>query len=449
MNPDAAKDALAVAIDEATRLGATACDLFAVFEETLEVNIQDGQVDKLQRAATRPVGLRVFLGNRSAVASSSDWSAEGLKDLAANAVRMARLMQEDPAAGLPDEAPALSWDPGAPFVEEAPGFSPREGIALAKALEAVVLKADPRVAKTNGTSYDATRGRVYYLDSRGRRGAYRHAVHSLMAQPVAGSGSAMQTGYWHHAATDFAKLEPVETVGREAVRRTVRRLGARQVKSCRVPVVFEAQAAASLLGNLCQAINGAAVYRGLTFLAEGIGKALFPAGVRIVDDPAHPQGLVRRPFDGEGLSTRRLSIVEDGVLETFLLDAYSARRLKTAPTASAGRSPEGTPSPSPTNLYLEPGTKTPEEIVRSVDRGLYVTSLMGQGVNPVTGEYSRGAAGLWIEGGEFAHPVQEITISGDLRGIYRGIAAIGNDLSWRGAVTSPTLLVSEMTIAGS
>lgn len=449
MNPDAAKDVLAVAIDEALRQGATACDLLAVHEESVEVKVQDGQVEKLQRASTRPVGLRVFLGQRSAVASSSDWSADGLKDLAANACRLARLMQEDPAAGLPDEAPALPWEPGAPFREEAPGFSPREGISLAKALEEAVLKADPRVTKTNGTSYDATRGRVFYLDSRGRRGAYQHAVYSLAASPVAGTGSQMQTGHWHHAAADFGRLEPAEAIGREAVRRTVRRLGASQIKSCRAPVVFEAQAAASLLGHLCAAVSGGAVYRGLTFLADGVGKPLFPGGIRIVDDPAHPQGLVRRPFDGEGLPTRRLTIVEDGVLKTFLLDTYSARRLKSSSTASAGRSPEGTPSPSPTNLYLEPGTKTPEEIVRSVDRGLYVTNLMGQGVNPVTGEYSRGAAGIWIEGGEFAYPVQEITISGDLRGIYRGIAAVGNDLSWRGTMTSPTLLISEMTIAGS
>ncbi len=440
---------LRVAIDAALKQGATACDLYATVEESLEVKVRDGQVERLQQSRTRPVGLRVFVGNRSAVASSSDWSPEGLADLAANAVRLARLMQEDPAAGLPEEAPALLREPDEGFDPETPGFSPKEGIALARELDAFVRKADPRITNTNGSSYDAARGTVFYLDSRGRTGAYRHAMHALSAQPVAGKGSEMQTGHWHHAATRFADLEGVEAVGREAVRRTVRRLGARQAKSCRVPVAFEAPAAASLVGHLCQAVSGPAIYHGMTFLADGIGKPLFPETIRIVDDPGHPKGLVRRPFDGEGLPTARLGLVEGGILKSFLLDTYSARRLKMKGTASAGRAPEGTPAAGPTNLYLEPGRKTPEEIVRSVDRGLFVTDMMGQGVNPVTGEYSRGAAGLWIEGGEFAWPVQEITISGTLPQIYRGISAVGNDLSWRSSIVAPTLLVAEMTVAGA
>lgn len=441
---------LGKAIDEAKRLGATACDLFAVSAETLETQVRDGRIEKLHRAESRPVGLRVFLGNRSGLAASSDWSAEGLSDLAANAVRLARLMQEDAAAGLPKESPSLPSLPDDAADPKARGFSPEEAMALAKSLEAAALAMDPRVKTTGGTGFAAFRQRVYYLDSRGRAGTYPQSYFSLWTSPVAFEETgAMQTGHWHHTATTFAKLESPEMVAREAVRRTVRRLGARKIASGRVPVIFEAEAAGSLLGHLAGAILGPSLYMKSSFLLESLEKRIFPAGIEILDDPGLAGGLASRPFDGEGMPTAKRAVVEDGVLKSFLLDSYAARRLGSTGTASAGRSPEGAPSASTSNLYMKAGTRTPREIVLSVKRGFYVTELLGMGVNPVTGDYSKGAVGLWIEGGEFAHPVQEMTISGNLKGMFQGIQAVGNDLALRGSIAAPTLLVDEMTLAGT
>lgn len=437
------------ALAEAARQGADACDLFGVREESLEARVRDGRVEKLHRAAVTTVGLRAFVGRRSAVAAGSDLSPAGLSDLASSAVRLARLMQEDPAAGLPEEAPPLpNLDDAAADVRAA-RFSPAEAIARARALEAVVVGADPRVKTTGATVFAASFARVFYLDSRGRTGTYPRSCFSLVSAPVAEADGQMQTGHWGHFATSLDRLESPETVGREAVRRTVRRLGGRKVTSCRVPVVFEAQEAASLLSHLAGAVSGPSLYRKMSFLTDALDKPLFPADVEIVDDPLLVGGLASRPFDGEGVLSRTLPVVSGGVLRNFLLDAYAARRLSRAATGAAARAPAGAPAAAPSNLILKPGTRSPRDVVLSVDRGLYVTDLMGQGVNLVTGDYSRGACGLWIEGGEFAYPVQEVTISGNLKEMFAGIAAVADDLDLRLPVAAPTLLVGEMTVAGT
>ena len=330
-----------------------------------------------------------------------------------------------------------------------------ERIEWARRAEAAALEADPRITNSDGGSFDAATGRKVLANSRGFVGGYRSSYAGVSAAPLATDADGkMQRDGWWSSARRMGDLDSPESVGKEAARRALRRLGARRVPTQKVPIVFAPEVARSLIGSVFEAASGDSIWRGASFLAGKLGETIAAPGVTIIDDNLMllangAGGFGTSPFDGEGLASRRTVVVEGGVLRNYLLNTYAARKLGMKSTHNATRGLAGTPGIGCGNLYLEPGTLTPEEIIAGVDAGLYVTSLMGFGVNVVTGDYSRGATGLWIEKGQLTHAVEEVTIAGNLAEMLRNVTAIGNDLEFRGAVASPTLRIDGMTIAGS
>jgi PmbA protein len=439
-------------VSRALAAGARAADAVVVESDGLSVGVRCDEIEKLTRARQRRAGLRVFVGDSTAIVSTADFSASGLADLARDACGLARSTAPDPHAGLPDAAHlaalagAASLELHDPAVER---VEPEQAIAWARQGEAAALGAGPEITNSEGAEFGASTGHVAYASSLGFADAYSGSHASLVVVPVATRDGGMQRDSWYTAHRRLAALEPPADVGREAARRTLRRLGARRVPTCECPVVFDPDTAATLLRHLAGAIAGPSLYRRMSFLQDRLGETIASPAVTVVDDPLRAAGPASRPFDGEGVAQQRRSVVERGVLRTYLLDSYSARRLGLTTTGHAARSVGDAPSAAPTNFYLEPGPHTPEEIIASVPSGLYVTELIGFGVNSVTGDYSRGAAGLWIEGGELAYPVEEITIAGNLRDMLRDIEMVGDDLRFRSAITAPTLKLGRMTVAGT
>ena len=312
------------------------------------------------------------------------------------------------------------------------------------------MEADVRIQNSDGGSFDAATGHKIMANSRGFVGEYRSSYCSVSASPIAQEEEGgMQRDYWYSAARTLSKLESPESVGKEAARRTLRRLGGRRVPTQSVPVVFSPEMARSLIGNIFEAANGDSIYRGASFFAGKLGEKVAADSVTVIDDGTIVGGFGTSPFDGEGLPSRRTVIIENGVLKNYLLNTYTGRKLNMPSTGNASRGLAGNPGIGPGNLFMVAGTQSPEEILHSVPSGLYVTELMGFGINMVTGDYSRGAAGLWIENGELTYAVEEITIADNLKDIFQNIVAIGNDLVFRGSAASPTLCVEGMTIAGS
>ena len=313
------------------------------------------------------------------------------------------------------------------------------------------MSTDERVTNSEGGDFDSSSGRVVLGNSHGFLGEYQSSSFSMSVSPIATDPEtgAMQRDSWYDVQRKFAKLDSPEAVGLEAARRTIRKLGAKKVATQRVPVVFDSETAGSLMGNLCSAVSGYSIYKGASFLAGQLDKPLAPEYVTVYDDGRIVGGLGSRPFDGEGLPTRKTTVVERGVLKCYLLDTYSGRKLGLPSTGNASRSVGENPSVGPTNFYLAPGTKTSQDIIKTVKQGLYVTDLIGFGINMVTGDYSRGASGFWIEGGELAYPVEEITIAGNLKEMFAGIEMIGSDLVFRGRIASPTVKIAEMMVAGN
>lgn len=448
MSDWALQDIAAFLLAEARKNGATAADVVVAEGDSLSTGVRLGEVEKLKRARGKHLGLRVFLDQRSAITSSADFSRDALTNLAKETCALARVIEADDVAGLPNPAD-LARD-----LPELDLFHPREisadeGLELARKAEAAALGSDPRITNSEGAEFDSSTHQVAYASTLGFAGSYRTSSFSLSVVPVASQNGAMQRDYWYSARRTFDELEDAEEIGRTAARRTLRRLGGRRVPTQQVPVVFEAEMAAGLLRHLAGAISGYALYKGMSFLGDKLGEKIAPDFVTVVDDGTIVRGLGSRPFDGEGVRTRQTLVVDGGVLKSFLFDSYSARKLESATTGNASRSIGDAPHVSSQNLYLQPGTTSTEEILRSVKQGLYVTELIGQGVNPVTGDYSRGASGLWIENGELAYPVEEITIAGNLLEIYRNIEMIGSELNFRASTVSPVVKISEMTVAGA
>jgi PmbA protein len=447
-----AADVVALAI----KAGATDAEAVAKEGDEFSVSVRMGEVETLQESGSRGLGLRVFRGNRSASASTSDLTADGIRLLVEGALALAKVTEEDPFSGLPDhgEFGSLPGDLRL-FSEDVYSLPPAERIEWAKRAEAAALAADPRITNSDGGSFDAATGRRVFANSRGFLGSYRTSYAGVSAAPLAmDTNGSMQRDGWWSSARCFAHLESPESVGKEAARRTLRRLGARRVATQNVPIVFAPEVARSLIGSLVEAASGDSIWRGASFLVGQLGKQIASANLTIVDDntmmlPSGMGGFGTSPFDGEGLPSLRTIVVDDGALRTYLLNTYAARKLGMKSTHNASRGLAGTPGIGCGNLYLEPGEQTPEQIIADVPAGLYVTSLMGFGVNVVTGDYSRGATGLWIENGELTHAVEEVTIAGNLADMFRNVAAIGNDLVFRGAVASPTLRIDGMTIAGA
>jgi PmbA protein len=429
------------------RKGASAADVVAVEGDSASVQVRLFAVDKLSKATEKRLGLRVYFGHRSAGMSTSDFSPAALDDLVETACALAQAVVEDPHAGLPEPA-ALASDQPDLDLYDGQAIPMDRLIDLAIRTEQAALAVDPRLTNSEGADFGTFAGRTLFANSHGFYGEYQSSSFSSSVSPIAVEGGLMQRDYWYSVGRKFAALDSPEAVGREAGRRTVRRLGARKTPTCRVPVVFDPEMAGSFLGNLCSAVNGYAIYKGASYLIGRLGERIAPDTVTVYDDGRMPEGLGSKPFDGEGLATRRTVIVERGVLTSYLLDTYAARKLGLASTGNASRSVGEAPSAGATNFYLAPGSVSPEEIVRSVKRGLYVTELIGFGINMVTGDYSRGAVGYWIENGELVYPVEEITIAGNLKDMWMGIEAIGNDLVFRGRIASPTVKIAEMTVAG-
>lgn len=455
-------------MQHALKLGATDAEVVAHEGEDFSAVVRLGQVETLKESGSRALGLRVFRGLRSASTSTSDLSREGLDRLVEGAIELSRITGEDPFAGLPEEhefarvteaevdALHLAFDD----VFEQP---PVERIEIARRCEAAALAFDTRITNSGGGDFDTATSHRLMVNSRGFIGEFRRSYCGFSASPIAtDEHGRMQRSFWYSSARTTRLLEDPEEIGRIAAQKTLRRLGARRVPTQCVPVVFSPEMARSLMGTLFEAANGDSIYRHATFLDDMLGKVVAGTKITLVDDgrmmheraDAHGQpvrygGFGTSPFDGDGLPRRRTVLVQDGVLQTYITNCYTARKLGTRSTGNASRGLAGNPGTSAGNFYLEPGSQTPEEILASVGTGLYVTETMGTGINLVTGDYSQGAAGLWIENGELAFPVQEITIAGNLRDMFQNVVAVGNDLIFRSANASPTICVEGMTVAGA
>ena len=432
-------------VASAARAGADAADAVAVRSVSLGVEIRDGAVEETERAEGDDVGLRVLVGRRQAVVSTNDISDAGIATLAERAVAMARAAPEDRFAGLADRALLAAQIPDLDLVDsDLPSVSRLE--QLATTAEAAAL-AVAGVTKSGGASASAGIGGLVLVTSDGFSGAYLASRHGLAMTAIAGDGTSMERDYDFSSALHAADLDDAASVGRSAGERAARRVNPRKVPTGRVPIVFDPRVAGSLVGHLASAINGAAIARRTSFLMEKLGEKLFRDGIRIIDDPLRRRGLRSQPFDAEGVAGRPIALVDDGVLTTWLLDSSTGRELGMTTTGRAHRSVSSSPSPAPTNLHLEAGDKTPEALIGDIDEGFYVADLIGMGVNLVTGDYSRGAAGFWIKNGEITFPVSEVTIAGHLIDIYRTLEP-ANDLKFRFGTNSPTVRLEGLTVAG-
>jgi len=440
----------------AMRAGASDAEVVVREGDEFSVNVRMGEVETLKESGSRAMGLRVFLGKRSASTSTSDLSQDGIRRLVDGALALANVTEEDPFAGLPgaDEFGAIEDDLHLYF-DDVYSLEGPQRIEWARRAEAAAMDADRRITNSAGGSFEASTGRKVLANSRGFLGGFRSSYAGVSAAPIAvDANGQMQRDGWWSSARCFAHLESPESVGQEAARRTLRRLGARRVATQQAPIVFSPEVARTLIGSIFDAASGDAIWRHASYLAGKLGETIAAPDITIIDDntmllPSGVGGFGTSPFDSEGLPSRRTVVVERGVLCNYMLNTYTARKLGMKSTHNASRGLAGTPGIGCGNLYIEPGAQTPEEIIGGVESGFYVTSLMGPGTNLVTGDYSRGAAGLWIENGELTYAVEEVTIAGNLGEMFKHVTAIGNDLVFRGSIASPTLRIEGMTIAGN
>jgi len=438
-------------VGHALRAGASAADAVVSEADEFSATVRMRRIESLKEAASKVLGLRIFLGNRSASSYSGDFSPRALDRLVERTLSMARATSEDPASGLPEAALLGRYEGDMQlFFPDVAALSTSERIDLARLAEEAALNYDPRIQNSEGASFEATTAAKAYANSLEFVGSYRSSYCGLSVVPVAvgGQGGGMQRDFWYSVARRAAALELPEVVGRKAAERTLRKLGARKVPTCCVPVIFDAETARTLAGHVFEAVRGDAVYRSASFLAGKLNQPVAGENVTFIDDGLRPGGLGSRPFDDEGIPASSTPVIEKGVLSNYLLNTYTARKLNLKTTGNAARGVAGPPAVGPKNFYLVPGTHSIEEMVRSVKQGLYVTELIGFGVNVVTGDYSRGAAGMWIENGEMVYPVEEVTIAGSLLEMLRRIAMIGSELEFRGAIAAPPVLVEGLTVAG-
>jgi len=429
----------------ARRAGASAADAVALRSVSLAVELRDGAVEESQRAEGDDVGLRVLVGRKQAAVSTNDLKGDGVDKLAERAVAMARAAPEDKFAGLADPALLARAFPDLDLLDpDMPGVDVLE--KRARAAEAAGL-AVAGVSKSGGASASAGIGGMVLVTSDGFAGSTIGSRHSLSMSAIAGAGTAMEQDYDFSSVLHAADLDAAAAIGRRAGERAVARLNPRKVATRRVPVIFDSRIAGSLIGHLAGAANGAAIARKTSFLRDKLGQRICAPGIDIIDDPLRRRGQRSRSFDAEGVATRALKLVADGVLKTWLLDSASARELGLQTTGHASRGVSSAPSPGPSNLYLAPGALSPEQMIGEIKDGFYVTDLIGMGVNLVTGDYSRGAAGFWIENGERSYPVSEVTIAGRLTELFAAMTP-ANDLQFRYGTNAPTLRVEGLTVAG-
>lgn len=442
-------------VARALRAGASDAEVTVREGDEFSTTVRLGEVETLKESGSRGVGLRVLVaddnGYRVASTSSSDFTEDGIEHLVRGAMALAQVTSVDPFAGLADldEFGQLTGDLQL-YHDDVYSLPTEERIAWARRAETAAMAADTRLVNSDGGTFDAATGRRIFANSRGFLGEYRSSYCSVSASPIAQSANGeMQRDFWWSQARALRNLDSPEEVGREAARRTLRMLDARRIPTQQAPVVFAPEVARGIVGAVFDAAAGDAIYRQASIFAGRLHEEVAVSSVTIVDDGTLPGGFGTSPFDAEGLPSRRTVVLEKGILNSYILNTYAGRKLGMKSTGNAGRGLAGNPYLDSGNLYMEAGSQSPEEILRSVGRGLYVTRLLGQGVNLVTGDYSRGAAGLWIESGELTHAVHEITIAGNLKDMLRNITAIGSDLRFRGATAAPTLRIDGMTIAGA
>ena len=438
-------------VSRAMQGGATSAECVVREGDEFSTVVRLGQVETLKESGSKAIGVRVFFGQRSASTYSSDFSAAAIERMLQSALELAKITSEDPYAGIPETAKlgSLSGDLNL-YHEDVYSLPGPERIDYARRAEKAALDSDPRIKNSEGGSFDAATGRKVLANSHGFVGEYRRSYCSVAVVPIAqDEQGSMQRDYWYSVARSLAKLDSAQKVGKEAARRTLRRLGARKVKTAHVPVILDPMVASSMLEHIFEGVNGDSVYRGASFLAGKLGEKIAGPNVTVIDDGTMVGGFGTTPFDGEGIPTRRTVVIENGVLKSYLLNTYTAKKLGLETTANASRGLAGTPGIGPGNYFLQPGAKTPQQIIGEIKDGLYVTEFLGHGANLVTGDYSRGASGMWIVNGELAYPVEEITIAGNLKDMYQNIVAIGSDLVFRSSSAAPTIRIDGMTIAGS
>jgi PmbA protein len=437
-------------VERAMRAGATAAEAVAREGNEFSTVVRLGQVETLKESGAKVLGVRVFHGQRAASTYTSDFSPAGLDQLVSSAVSLARITSEDPVSGLPQASELGKLDTDLDlYYQDVYSLSTEQRIEYARRAEKAATSADARIQNSEGGSFDAADGSKVLANSLGFVGEYKRSYCSVSAVPVAKDESgAMQRDFWYSVARSIKLLESPEEVGRVAAQRTLRRLGARKVKTSQVPVIFDPLVARSLLDSLAEAVNGDSIYRGASFLTGKLGEKVAGENVTVVDDGTMPGGFGTSPFDGEGVKSRRTVVIDKGVLRSYLLNTYTATKLNLKTTGNASRGLAGTPGIGVGNFYLEAGDRRPEQIIGDVKEGLYVTEFLGFGVNLVTGDFSRGASGMWISGGQLAFPVEEITVAGNLKDMLNSISQIGSDLEFRGSVASPTLRIDGLTVAG-
>jgi len=444
------KDLAQDIVHRAKQGGATAAECVIREGDEFSTLVRLGQVETLKEAGSKSIGVRVFNKQRAASTYSSDFSREGLDRMLKSALELAKITSEDPFAGIPeaDQLGSLTGDLDlySADVYSLPG---EERISYARRAEKAAMDSDPRIKNSEGGSFDAATGRKILANSHGFVGEYQRSYCSIAAMPIAQSETGgMQRDFWYSVSRNLKQLESPEKVGKIAAERTLRRLGARKVKTAHVPVVLDPLVATSILGHIFEGVNGDSIYRGASFLAGKLGEKIASENVTVVDDGTMVGGFGTSPFDGEGIPTRRTVVIENGVLKSYLLNTYTAKKLALQTTANASRGLAGTPGIGPGNYFLQAGKKTPQQLISAIKDGLYITEFLGSGANLVTGDYSRGASGLWISGGELAYPVEEITVAGNLKEMFKNITEIANDLEFRGSMACPTIRIDGLLVGG-
>ena len=433
-------------VKQATAAGADAADAVLFESASLSHAQRLGQVERLEREESRDLGLRVFKGKKQAIVSSTDMAAKTLSELVERAVAMAGSVPEDPYCGLA-EAGEISSETADLDICDPAEPDPETLIERAKICEDAA-RSVAGITNSEGAEAGWNRSSITLVASNGFGGSYARSSHSMGVAVLAGEGLGMERDYDFSTSVYGADLNDPAEVGKLAAGKAVKRLGAEKPRTGKVTVVFDPRVSNSLLGHLSGAINGAAIARGTSFLKNKMGEQIFASGIRIVDDPHRPRGLRSKPFDGEGLRNERINFIEAGRLTDWVLSLSAARQLSLASNGRASRGTSGPPSPATTNLYMEPGDLSPQDLMADIGQGFYVTELMGMGVNGVTGDYSRGAAGFWIEKGEIVRPVNEATIAGNLKDMFQRLIP-ANDLVFKYGTNAPTLRIDDMMVAGA
>ena len=436
-------------VARAKKSGSSQAEVFIQVGREASCRVRDGEIESLVEATSRGVGIRVIVDKRLGFAWSNDFTPSTIDAFVDRAILLARASAPNPLNGFAESKDlGMPTDVGSLCDPDIVNLAPDWKIKAALEMEKVCRAYDPRIKTVDSIDASESVTEVYLASSAGMHGGYQTTSVSLYAAVVAAEGEQLQTGYCYDAKRFLKELQSPEFVAREGARKAVRLLGAKKVKSQRVPVVFDPIMAAAFIRSVTGAMSGDAVFKKSSFLASKLGQPIASATVTIIDDGTLPKGLGTAPFDGEGIPTRKNSLVENGVLQRFLYDSFTARKAKARSTGNASRSFKSMPSINVRNLYLEPGTKLAEDIVREIPNGFYVTAMLGQGANIVTGQYSRGANGVWIENGELTHAVQEVTVAGSLTEMLHGIDAIGSDLHFHGSTGAPTIRFKELTISG-